>query len=176
MTSMTLTRSLASAGLVALALMAPASAFAGPKDIEVLQSYVGEWEGRGTFGGGSDGESVKCKLGVTSSEPTKVQFNGRCSLAGGAVTIRGSLGYIEERRRYEATMTSDAAFGGVAIGKRNGSGIDFTMKPAEGETDGDYAINAGLSLKDGKIVVKATITETASGASTTANVPMEKKS
>ena len=173
---MTLFRPFVSVVLVAFALILPGAAAAGQRDVQLLQSYVGTWEGRGTFGVGDNAETIKCRLSVTSSEPTRVQFNGRCALAGGGVTIKGTLGYIEDKNRYEATMTSDAAFNGVAIGRRTGSGIDFSMQPTDDDDNTVYNVRAGLSLRDDTIVVKAKITDPESGASSQAEVPMDKKS
>ncbi|MBU1174001.1 MAG: hypothetical protein KKH72_01260 [Alphaproteobacteria bacterium] len=169
-------RPVLSALLVALALIAPEAATAGQKDIQVLQSYVGSWEGRGTFGTDAEAESIKCRLTVTSAESATVQFNGICALAGGSVNIRGSLGYFETKNRYEATMTSNAAFGGTAIGRRSGSGIDFTMQPTDPDSGANYSVKAGLSLRDDAIVVKASITDSKSGYTSQADVPMKKKS
>lgn len=176
MIQMTLLRPFVSAALLSLALFAPAAAMAAQRDIQVLQSYVGSWEGRGTFGSGDNAESIKCRLTVTSAKPETAQFNGVCAIAGKSMSIRGSLGYFADKNRYEATMTSNADFNGTAIGRRNGSSIDFTMLPADDEGGARYKISAGLSLRNESIVVKARITDTVENFSTSANVPMDRKS
>lgn len=172
-------RSAASGLLLALSLIQATPAFSAQRDIDLLQSYVGDWSGRGTMGTIEGEESVKCSLAVTtSSVPTSVNFNGRCALAGGTVSLKGTMKYAEERNRYEAVLNSDIAFiqGQTAVGRRSGSGIVFTMRPTNPDTNADLNVDVDMTLKDGVISVNAKVTDTASGASTTAKVPLAKKS
>ena len=165
--------------ILALALVQAAPTLAAQRDVDLLQSYVGSWTGRGTMGSGDNEETVKCSLAVTSGNmPTRVQFNGRCALAGGTVSLKGTMGFIEERNRFEAILNSDITFlqGQTAIGRRSGSGIVFTMRPSNPDTNSDLDIAVDMALKSGIITVDAKVTDTASGNSTTAKVPLEKKS
>ncbi len=162
--------------VLAVAIIPAGSAIAAQRDLDLLQSYVGQWQGRGSFGTGDNAESVKCKLTVSRSSPTRVQFNGQCAMAGGAISLYGTLGYIEERNRFEATGSSNVIDKVVAIGRRNGSGIDFNMRPVDDETNEAYDIIVGLGLRDDYIMVKAQVTDVDSGKKLTADVPLEKKS
>jgi len=163
---------------LALALAQTAPALAAQKDIEMLQTYVGDWSGRGSMGTGDSEETVKCRLNVTSARPERVSFNGLCALAGGTVSLKGTMGFIAERNRFEAVLNSNVGFlqDKIAVGRRSGSGIVFTMRPTNPETNADLDVAVDLALKNGVITFKAKVTDTASGATTTANVPLEKKS
>ena len=157
-----------------LAVAAPVGA--SQADLDLLQSYVGQWEGRGAMQASGEEETVKCKLNVTTSAPNKVQFNGQCAIAGGAISLKGTLGYFSETNRFEATGTSNAIEHVVAVGKRRGSGIDFTMRPVDPDTNAELDVVVGISLSTNTITVKAKVTDPTSGASTTANVPLGRKS
>ena len=107
-------------------------------DLDLLQSYVGDWQGRGTLGVNDKHESVKCSLAVTSSEPTRVQFNGRCALAGGTITLKGTMGYFEERNQFEAVLNSEWPSPRTDRHRRRAaSGIVFTIRPKDPETNTD---------------------------------------
>ncbi len=162
-------------GLIfALALSQADPAIASQSDINLLQSYVGDWEGRGVMTTSGEQESVKCKLAVTSSSPTRVQFNGQCAIAGGAVSLKGTLGYIEEHNRFEATGSSNVIKKIVAVGRRSGSAIDFTMRQMDAETNSWIDLVVGLSLRNDVINVNAEITYTNSGVTSVAKVPLQK--
>jgi len=166
-------------GLVlALALSQAAPALSSQRDLDMLQSYVGSWSGRGSMGAGDTEETVKCTLSVTSSTQVSVNFNGRCALAGGTVSLKGTMKYAEERNRFEAVLNSNVSFlqDKIAIGRRSGSGIVFTMRPTNPDTDADIDVAVDMALKNGIITVDARVTDTGSGARTTAKVPLEKKS
>lgn len=164
--------------LLALALVQAAPAFAAQRDLEILQTYVGDWSGRGTMGAGDNEETVVCSLKVTSARESTVTFDGKCAFAGARVSLKGAMGFVEERNRFEAVLNSDVGFlqDKIAIGKRSGSGIVFTMRPTDPETNAELDVAVDLALKNGIITFHAKVTDVASGATTTANVPLEKKS
>ncbi len=174
-----MTRTLPRSGFVlvvalASALVLPVPAFAATDESQLLQSYVGGWKGRGTTSSGGDTETVVCKLDITPAAQAKVNYNGRCSLAGGNLSIAGTMAYIEARKRFEAVMSSNTSFSGVAIGKRRGQAIDFQLKSRDPESGKDYAVDAGIALKSGNIEIEFSVTETASGRKIVATVPFEK--
>lgn len=156
-----------------LAMLVPSAAvFAAQQDIDLLKSYIGEWRGRGTLTADGNTETIVCKLDVTSSSNTKINYNGRCSVAGGAVGITGTMAFVEDKNRFEAVMAS-ADFKGTAIGKRRTSGIDFTLRP-DPSTGNQKDVAVGLTLNGDKIGVDFRVTDTASGKSTKAIIPFEK--
>ncbi len=164
--------------VLALAMAQAAPALASQRDIDLLQSYVGDWTGRGSMGTSDSKETVKCSLAVTSAVPTRVQFNGRCALAGGTFSLKGTMGYIEERNRFEAVLNSNVSFlqDQIAVGRRSGSGIIFTMQPSDAGTNANFNVDVDFALKNGTITVNAKVTDTSSGTTTTAKVPLSKKS
>jgi len=162
---------------LAAVMIAPAiPAVAAQSDIDLLASYVGEWRGRGTMTTTSGEESVVCKLSFVSTQVTKLNYNGRCTLAGGNLAINGTMAYIAEKNRYEAVMSSNTRFTGVAIGTRRGSGIDFTLRQKDPDSGQTVDIDVGFALKNDRIDVDFTITDVASGHKNTANVPFERRS
>ena len=155
-----------------LAFATPASA--SQADIELLKSYIGDWKGRGTTTSGGNTETVVCRLDITNSSTMKVNYNGRCTLAGGNLSIAGTMAFVTERQRFEAVMSSNTSFSGIAIGKRRGKAIDFELRDRDPETGKDYAIDAGIELKDGNISVEFSVVEVASGNKVVAVIPFKK--
>lgn len=158
--------------LVSMPLAAPS--FAAQSDIDLLESYIGDWKGRGTTTSNGNTETVVCRLGITSGEQAKVNYHGRCTLAGGNLSIAGTMAYISDSNRFEAVMSSNTAFSGIAVGRRRGGGIDFKLKDRNEKTGADFTIDAGIALKGGDIEVKFSVTEASSGNKVVAIVPFKK--
>ena len=163
------------AALVVVATIAPtAPALSAQADIDLLKSYIGDWRGTGKTTTANGTETVRCKLDITNSAVTKIKYNGRCTLAGGNLSINGTMAYITERRRFEAVMSSNTAFSGIAIGKRRGRGIDFMLRDRDPETGAEFQIDAGIALNGENINVKFSVLEKATGRKITASVPFKK--
>lgn len=167
-------KSLLIASVFATAIPAATPAFAAQADIDLLKSYIGDWKGRGTTTASGDPETVVCKLDITDASKTKINYNGRCTLAGGNLSIAGTMAYIDEHKRFEAVMSSNTSFSGVAIGRRRGRGIDFQLRNRDKDSGADFTIDAGISLKSGNIEVKFSVTEIDSGKKIIATVPFKK--
>lgn len=169
-----LSRTVALAGLLVATSMAAAPAFAAKADVELLQSYIGEWRGRGTLVG-AESESVVCRLALTNGNADKVNYSGRCALAGTTLSVNGTLAYNDAGKQYEAAMTSNVTFSGVAIGKKQGDGIVFNLKERETDEEGnDMTITAAITLKSDKINVDFSVLFNASGDMLKASVPFTK--
>ncbi len=151
-----------------------APAFAAQEDIDLLKSYIGEWRGRGTaqFSDTRQDETVVCRMIIADSEPTKVTFNGRCTIAGRTLAIAGTVAYVEAAGRYEAIMSSVASFQGVAIGQRQGDGIAFNLIDRNAER-GEHRIDADLALQGDSIHMDFKIANVNTGWSTVAQIPFE---
>jgi hypothetical protein len=93
-----LSRAAALAGLLAAAGAAPA--LAAPADVALLQSYIGDWRGRGVLIGANT-ETVVCRMSLTQGNQDKVNYSGRCSLAGTQLSVAGTMAYVEANRRFE---------------------------------------------------------------------------
>lgn len=158
---MTLLRNVLATVLVALVLVAPVAASAAQRDIEVLQSYVGKWKGTGTFGPPNEQESIRCGLAVTpSATPERVSVNGKCAIAGGSVSIMGTMAYIPDSNRFAAVISSGlGGLKGNAIGRRSGNNVSYTLVPDDPEIREQFKVDADLRLRSGTIVVDGSLTD-----------------
>jgi len=147
--------------VVAFAGMALAGGLAGPvlaaqADVDLLRSYVGSYKGTGVFTGASS-ETVRCNLNLSPGNDDKVNYSGRCTVAGSRLSINGTLAYLNNR--YEAAMTSNAGFSGTAVGKRSGNGVVFNLQDRGKDEDGkDMQLSADIALQSGTIVVRFNVT------------------
>jgi hypothetical protein len=150
-------RTAALAGLTVAALSAATPAAAARADVELLQSYLGSWSGSSDIQGrfrGKDGGKVSCKLSMSAGNGDKVNYSGNCTLAGTSMTVKGTLVYNAAGNRYEAAMTSNVSFSGLAIGKRQGKGILFNFKERNKDEEGvGLSVNASILLHPDKIGV-----------------------
>jgi hypothetical protein len=171
-----LPRMVALAGLLAVTPMAAAPAFAAPADVQLLKSYIGSWKGRGQLIG-AESESVVCRLSLSEGNQDKVNYSGRCSLAGTTLNVNGTLAYIEKAKRFEAAMTSNVTFSGIAVGQKSGDGIIFNLKERNKDEEGnDLTVTAAIALK-GKgqaIAVDFQVVFNATGDTLRASVPFTK--
>ena len=175
-----LTRLFALVGLLAAApLAAPmtaAPAFAAAADVALLKSYIGNWRGRGQLIG-AESESVVCRLALTEGNADKVNYSGRCTLAGTSLSVSGTMAYIEASRRYEAAMTSNVTFTGLAVGKKQGSNIVFNLREKNKDENGqELTVTAAIVLGKGgeSIQVDFGVVFNATGETLKASVPFSK--
>ncbi|MDC9824405.1 hypothetical protein PRN20_11740 [Devosia sp. ZB163] len=171
-----LTRVAALVGLLVATPMAAAPAYAAAADVALLKSYVGDWKGRGQLIG-AESESVVCRLSLNPGNQDKINYSGRCSLAGTSLSVNGTLLYNDSAKRYEAAMTSNVTFTGVAIGKKQGDGVVFNLRERNKDEEGnDLTITAAIALKGkGKrIDVEFQVVFNATGEMLKASVPFSK--
>lgn len=169
-----LTRAAALAGLLFSAAAGTAPALAAPADVALLKSYIGEWRGRGVLIGASE-ESVVCRLTLSEGNQDKVNYNGRCALAGTNLSVAGTLAYVEANKRFEAAMTSNATFTGIAVGQKRGSGLIFNLRERDQDEEGkDLNISAQIKLSGEAIQVAFEIVYIESGDSLRAQVPFSR--
>ena len=169
-----LSRAVALAGLLVTGGVATAPVFAGPADVALLQSYIGNWRGRGVLVG-ANSETVVCRLALTSGNQDKVNYNGRCTLAGTQLSVAGTMAYVEANKRFEAAMSSNATFTGVAVGQKRGSGLVFNLRERDQDEEGkDLTISAQISLSNDAISVVFEVVYIESGDSLRAEVPFTK--
>src|SRR5690242_5691662 len=96
----------------------PASA--SESELALLSSYVGSWQGAGTVTGGDKPEPFRCRLMISKGNAGKVNYTGRCSLVNANLSISGTIAYNDSASRYEAVMSSNAGYTGLAIGQISG--------------------------------------------------------
>jgi hypothetical protein len=170
----TLSRAIAAAGLLVLGSAAAAPAYAAPADVELLKSYIGDWRGRGVLEG-ANSESVVCRLSLTQGNEDKVNYSGRCTLAGTQLSVAGTLAYIEASKRYEAAMSSNATFTGLAVGQKRGNNLVFNLREREQDEEGkEFNIEAQILLSNEAIQVTFDITYVESGDTLRAAVPFSR--
>ncbi len=170
-----LSRAVAVAGLFLAAGGSFSSAIAAPADVALLKSYIGEWRGRGTLVG-ANRETVVCRLALTEGNNDKVNYNGRCTLAGNQLSVAGTIAYIEASRRYEAAMSSNATFTGTAVGQKRGSGLVFNLRERDQDEEGkDLNISAQISLRDNDIGVVFEVVYIETGDNLRAEVPFTRQ-
>jgi hypothetical protein len=169
-----LSRSVALAGLLLVAPLSVAPAMAATADVALLQSYIGDWRGRGEMVG-AETETVVCRLSLSKGNQDKVNYSGRCSMAGTVLSVNGTLAYNDAANRFEAAMSSNATFSGLAVGKRQGNALVFNLKERNKDEDGnDLTLSAAISLRQEKIDVDFKVTFNATGETLTASVPFSK--
>ena len=161
------------AALLGVIAASVAPAFAGPAEVALLKSYEGNWRGRGTVVG-SDTETVTCRMSLTPGNQNKVNYAGRCALAGTDLAINGTLAYIDASQRYEGAMTSNINFSGVAIGRKEGDRIIFNLKSRGMSDNANVEVTAGIILTPGVITVKFNAVDVDTGKVLNAVVPFSK--
>ncbi|WP_224702211.1 hypothetical protein [Devosia aquimaris] len=164
-------------GLLALLLASGAGSapvLAAPDDVALLKSYIGTWRGRGTLTG-ANVETVVCRLTLAEGNRDMVNYNGRCTLAGTQLSIAGTVAYVEANKRYEAAMSSNAKFGGRAIGQKRGGNVIFTMHERDKDEAGkDLDISAQMKFSQDAIHVVFDVVYVDNGDSLRAEVPFSR--
>lgn len=164
-------RAVALAGLLIASPLSATAVVAAQADIDVLQAYLGNWKGRGTLVG-ADSETVVCRMTLTAGNQQKVNYSGRCGLAGTQLSVNGTIAYNDQAHQYEAAMTSNATFSGIAVGQRRGDGIVFNLHEKDKDEEGnDLTITASITLSKGKITVDFQVLFNTSGDVIKAQVP-----
>lgn len=131
-------------GLAILAtLSAPAQA--GPAELALLSSYIGEWSGSGSLVGGEEPEPFSCRLTINKGNQTKINYAGRCTLVSMNLSVTGTIAFNDATRTYQAVMTSNAGYKGVAVGRVRRETITFDL--AQSETDrGGNTVRLGARI------------------------------
>lgn len=151
-------------------------AFSAPKDVELLNSYIGDWRGSGELKRDGNKETVRCKLAITKAQTGKINYKGRCAVAGANFSIAGTIAYVEEAKRFEALMSTSTSFSGVAVGNySNKKGIDFKLNDRNAETGDEFEILSNISLKEEKIGIDFMVTNKTTGRIISADIPFEVK-
>ena len=168
-----LARIVSVAGLMDAVGSFAAPAFAGPAEVALLKSYEGTWRGKGQLIG-TDQENVSCRMSLSDGNDDKINYAGRCAMAGTNLAINGTLAYIEASHRYEGAMTSNVNFSGVAVGQKQGNGIVFNLKSRGIQEDANVESNAGTVLTPGVSTVNFKATDVNTGKVVSASVPFAK--
>jgi hypothetical protein len=157
--------------VAAMALTGPT--LAGP--VELLESYIGNWKGAGALVGGQNPEPFRCRLGISKGNLNKINYAGRCSLVDMTLSVSGTIAYDDKARRYQAAMSSNAGFTGVAVGRINGDTVSFDLREKQKDRGGnDVRIGSRILLNGASITVDFEVEFNNSGQVLTASVPFSK--
>lgn len=163
--------------LAAMAIVALGTgpALAGPAEIELLSSYIGNWRGQGVVSGSDTPESFTCRLTIAKGNSGKVNYTGRCTLVDANLSISGTIAYNDDGSRYEAVMSSNAGYTGTAVGRIQGGRIDFDLREQQKDRSGsDVRIGSRIVLVNDQITVDFEIEFNDSGEVLTASVPFNR--
>lgn len=168
-------RSFAAAATIAVSSLAVAPAMAGPAEMDLLSGYVGNWKGNGVMVGGQQPEPFRCRMQVQKGNQAKVNFAGRCTLVNFNLSVSGTIAFNDKSRRYEAAMSSNAGFSGVAAGRISGDMITFDLAEKQIDKGGnDMRIGSKVSLVADTINIDFEIEFNNSGNVLTAKVPFQR--
>lgn len=157
-------------GLVAL----PAQS--GPAELDRLTSYIGKWNGAGVLTGGKAPEAFRCRMTIAKGSQAKINYSGRCTLVNMNLSVSGTIAFNDASRHYEAIMTSNAGFTGLAVGRVQGENIVFALTEKEADRAGNNVrLGAGITLSGASsIVIDYQVEFNDSGRVLTATVPFSR--
>jgi hypothetical protein len=165
-------KSSAGLALAVVGMMAAAPAFAGPSEEALLASYVGNWRGESMLVGGDKPEPFRCRLAVSPGNSGKINYTGRCTLVNMNLSVSGTIAYQDNKKQYEAVMTSNAGFSGIAVGNQRGNQIGFDLVERQKDRGGnDVAIGSRIFLIGDSITVEFQVEFNDSGKILTTSVP-----
>lgn len=154
------------------AALGASSVSAGEAELATLSSYIGNWQGQGALTGGDKNEPFKCRLAIAKGNQTKVTYTGRCSLVSANLSISGTIAFNDATNQYEAAMSSNAGFTGLAIGRLQGQKISFDLREQQRDRSGsDVRIGSQIVLVNGQITVNFEVEFNNSGDVLHASVP-----
>lgn len=154
-------------------VLSPITAQAAEAELALLGSYVGNWSGEGALVGGDKPEPFRCRLTVAKGNQGKINYSGRCTLVSATLSISGTIAYNDNAKQYEAAMSSNAGFTGLAIGQQSDGRISFDLKERQKDRTGsDVRIGSRILLQgNDSITVDFEVEFNDSGEVLTASVP-----
>ena len=169
-------QAIAVASTLGMASIMGSPAQAGPAEMDLLLSYVGNWQGQGALLGGQAPEPFRCRLSISKGNQAKINYAGRCSLVNMNLSVSGTIAFDDASQRYQAVMLSNAGFKGKAVGKIQGDKITFDLQEKQADRAGnDVKIGSSITLiGNSSITVDFQVEFNNSGNVLTATVPFAK--
>lgn len=116
-------------------------------EIALLESYIGDWRGDSALVGADRNEPFRCRLGVSKGNLGRINYTGRCTLVNATLSISGTIAYIDAQKRFEAAMSTNAGYTGLAVGQVRGEQISFDLREQQKDrAGGDVRIGARILL------------------------------
>lgn len=165
------------AALVAMIALgaAAAPANAGQAELDRLVSYIGNWSGSGVLVGGESPEPFRCRLSIAKGNQLRINYSGRCSLINMNLSVSGTIAFDDKSRRYQAAMSSNAGFTGMAVGRIEGDRISFDLSEKQMDRGGnDVRIGSKIVLLGDVINIHFEVEFNNSGSVLTAAVPFNR--
>jgi hypothetical protein len=160
---------------VMLAGLFAVPAVAGEAELGLLTSYIGDWKGSGALVGGEKPESFRCRLTVSKGNQAKINYAGRCSLVDMNLSVSGTIAFDDQSQRYQAAMSSNAGFTGIAVGHKKGESISFDLAEKQVDRGGNNVrIGSKIILVGDSITVEFEVEFNESGDILTASVPFSR--
>jgi len=168
-------RPLVAAAAIAVSSCVALPALAGPAEMDQLAAYVGDWKGQGVMVGGEKPESFRCRMQVAKGNQAKINYAGRCTLVNFNLSVSGTIAFNDKNRRYEAIMSSNAGFSGIAVGRITGKSISFDLSEQTVDKGGNAVrIGSRIMLINDTITIDFEIEFNNSGNVLTAEVPFRR--
>lgn len=162
-------------GAILLSGLLTAPARSGQVELDLLTSYIGKWAGAGVLVGGEAPESFRCRLTVAKGNQAKINYSGRCTLINMNLSVNGTIAFDDATQRYQAAMSSNAGFTGLAVGRRQGNRISFDLTEKQKDRGGnDVRIGSTIQLIGNSIKVDFEVEFNNSGEVLTASVPFSR--
>jgi hypothetical protein len=166
-------KGLFAAGVAATVMVAGFAALpakAGEAELALLS-----WKGSGALVGGEKPESFRCRLGVSKGNQAKINYAGRCTLVDMTLSVSGTIAFDDKIQRYQAAMSSNAGFTGMAIGQKRGESISFDLAEKQVDRGGNNVrIGSKITLVGDQITVDFEVEFNESGDILTASVPFSR--
>lgn len=116
-------------------------------EIALLESYIGDWRGDSALVGVNKNDPFRCRLGVSKGNLGRINYTGRCTLVNATLSISGTIAYIDAQKRFEAAMSTNAGYTGLAVGQVRGEQISFDLREQQRDrAGGDVRIGARILL------------------------------
>jgi hypothetical protein len=142
-------------------------------ELALLESYIGDWRGDSALVGTDKHEPFRCRLGVSKGNLGRINYTGRCALINATLSISGTIAFIEDQNRFEAAMSTNAGYTGLAVGQTSGDRISFDLREKQRDRGGGLVRIGARILLVGtdSITVDFEVEFNDSGEVMTASVP-----
>lgn len=150
-------------------------AIAADAELAFLNSYIGDWRGESVLVGGEKPEPFRCRLSIAQGNLGKINYAGRCTLINMNLSVSGTIAYNDQAKQFEAAMSSNAGFTGIAVGVKQGDRITFDLKERQADRGGnDVRIGSKIILIGNTITVNYEVEFNNSGKVLVASVPFSR--
>jgi hypothetical protein len=156
--------------------LAASPAAAASSDAALLQSYAGNYTGRGELAANPP-QTVRCRLSLQSVGSAKLNYTGRCSTGGAGISMSGVISVSNGRFTAAMSGTGGSGIGdisGTVAGKRRGNGVVFSSRQRDTSHGHDRDLASTLALTGGTIRIDFNIRDNKTGKTYAGSIPFTK--